>query len=75
MNKYVYAECPTDYWPEIHSISAHSIADAVERLIEQYTNEFEDDNIAKLNDFDSLRDYLNETYNLALSDLEDYEEL
>lgn len=76
MNKYVYAECPVDYWPSIRTISANSLDDATEKLIEQYTNEFEDDeNIAEFSDFKQLREYLNDTYSIALSDLEDYEEL
>ena len=75
MNKYVYAEGTIDYWPSIRTISANSYNDAVEKLIEQYTNEFEDDMIGKLTNFDELRDYLNDSYSLALSDLEDYDEL
>ena len=75
MNKYVYAESSIDYWPSIRTISANSLSDATEKLIEQYTNEFEDDEIGKLSDFYKLRDYLNDSYSLALSDLEDYDEL
>lgn len=75
MNKYVYAESSVDYWPRIRTISANSLSDATEKLIEQYTNEFEDDEIGKLSDFYKLRDYLNDSYSLALSDLEDYDEL
>jgi len=75
MNKYVYAECPIDYWPSIKTISAVSLSDAVEKLIEKYTNEFEDDAIGNLSEFKELREYLNDNHSIALSDLEDYDEL
>ena len=75
MTKYIYSECPADYCPTIKSIFANSYDDAVEKLIEQYSNEFEDDEIAKLSEFKTLREYLNDTYTLVLSDLEDYETL
>ena len=75
MNKYYYAECPLEYWPEIKSISAKSYNDAVERLINKYATEFEDDNIFKCDDFESLRDYLNSNFTIALSDLEIIDEL
>ena len=48
MNRYLYAECPVDYWPSIRVISAASLDDATEKLIEKYNNEFEDDAIGKL---------------------------
>lgn len=74
MNRYLYAECPVDYWPSIRTISATSLDDATEKLIEQYTNEFDDDAIGKLSEYKDLKEYLNDTYSLALSDLYDYEE-
>lgn len=75
MNKYIYAECPVDYWPEIKTIMAKSYNDAVEKLINSYSIQFEDDNIANLDNFKLLREYLNDKYTLALSDLEVYEEI
>lgn len=76
MNKYIYAECPVDIWPEIKTIIAGSYNDAIERLAKRYSVEFDDDKILDLNDdFLKLREYLNDTYELALSDLEIYEEL
>lgn len=75
MNRYLYAECPVDYWPSIIIVSAASLDDATEKLIEKYTNEFEDDEIGKISEFEPLREYLNDNYSLALSDLYDYEEL
>lgn len=74
MNRYLYAECPVDYWPSIRVISAASLDDATEKLIEKYNNEFEDDAIGKLSEYKQLKEYLNDTYSLALSDLYDYEE-
>ena len=48
---------------------------ATEKLVEKYTNEFEDDEIGKISEFERLREYLNDNYSLAISDLYDYEEL
>jgi len=76
LNKYVYAESTQDYWPEIKTISAKSYYDAVERLIMQYGDQLEDDKILNtIEDLDQLKEYLNNNYSIALSDLEDYEEL
>lgn len=75
MNKYLWAECTVDMWPRIRTVSAKSYNDATEKLIMQYGNELEDDVIFDMEDWEQLRDYLNESYSIALSDLEDYEEL
>lgn len=75
MNKYIYCECPIDVWPRIGTINAKSYNDAVEKLIQKYVNEFEDDNIEKFDNIKTLQEYLNETYSFAISDLEDVEEL
>jgi hypothetical protein len=76
LNKYIYAECPQDYWPQIKTISAKSYNDAVEKLQEQYGNELEDDKISYgFSSWDKFREYLNENYTIALSDLEIYEEI
>lgn len=75
-NKYVYAEATQDYWPQIKTISAKSYNDAVEKLIMQYGNDLDDDKILDtIEDWEQLREYLNDNYTIALSDLEDYEEL
>jgi hypothetical protein len=76
MNKYLWAECPVDIWPSIRTISAKSYNDAVEKLIMQYGNELEDDYMLDtIEDWKQLREYLNDNYSIALSDLEIYEEL
>lgn len=75
LNKYLYAECPVDYWPSIKIISAKSYNDAVEKLINKYGEEYEDDEILSIEEFEQLREYLNDKYSLAISDLEDIEEL
>lgn len=76
MNKYIYAECPLDYWPFIKTIMANSYGDAVEKLIKKYGEEFDDEFIiTDVDDFKHLREYLNDKYYVALSDLEIYEEL
>ncbi len=76
MEKYIWSECLQDYWPELKSVSAKSYKDAVEKLIMQYGNQLEDDKILDtIDDWEQLREYLNEHFNIVLSDLEDIEEL
>lgn len=76
MNKYLWAECPSDFWPTIKTIMAKSYNDSVEKLIVKYGNELDDDDILNtIEDWEQLREYLNENYSIALSDLEIYEEL
>ena len=75
MNKYVYAEATEDYWPQIKTIEACSYNDAVERIINKYNTELDDDNMLKFDKWDDFCEYLNENYTIALSDLEIYEEL
>lgn len=75
MNKYLFAECPQDYWPEIKTIMAKSYNDAVEKLINKYGIELDDDKILNFDDFEDFREYLNMNYSIALSDLEIYEEI
>jgi hypothetical protein len=55
---------------------ASSYNDAVEKLIIKYGTELDDDKILNsIEDWNQLRDYLNDNYTIALSDLEDYEEI
>lgn len=76
LNKYIYAEATQDYWPQIKTISAKSYNDAVEKVIMRYGNELEDDEILDtIEDWKQLQEYLNDSHSIALSDLEDYEEL
>ena len=75
MNKYIYAECPIDIWPSIHSIMATSYNDAVDKLINKYSIELDDEEILQYDTFKAFREYLNDEYSIALSDLEIYEEL
>lgn len=76
MNKYLWSETPQDYWPLIKTIMAKSYNDAVEIIITKYGNELDDDKILDtIEDWEQLREYLNDTYSMALSDLEDIEEL
>ena len=76
MNKYLWAECPPDYWPEIKTFVASSYNDAVEKLITKYGMELEDDTILDtIENWDQLCEYLNEKYNIALSDLKEIDEL
>ncbi len=76
MNKYVYAEATQDFWPQIKTISAKSYNDAVEKLIMQYGDELDDDKILDtIENWDQLSEYLNDHYTIALSDLEDYDEI
>lgn len=75
MNKYVFSECTTDYWPSIETIMAKSYNDAVDKLINKYAEKLDDDKILEFDNFDSFREYLNDQYSIALSDLEIYEEI
>jgi len=76
MNKYLWADCPIDIWPRIRTINAKSYNDAVEKLIIKYGDELDDDNIiSNIDNWEDLRDYLNDKYSIALSDLEIYEEI
>jgi hypothetical protein len=76
MNEYIYAECLADYWPVIKKIMAKSYNDAVEKIIEKYGQSLDDDTILNsIEDWDKLRDYLNNKYTIALSDLEIIDEL
>ena len=66
MNKYLWAECPQEFWPVIKTLMAKSYNDAVEKLIMQYGNELDDDKILDtIEDWEQLRDYLNENYSIA----------
>ena len=75
MNKYLWAECPIDVYPTIKTIMARSYNDAVEKIINNYATELDDDEILNYDDWDLFRDYINEGFCIALSDLEIYEEL
>lgn len=75
MNKYVYAEATQDYWPTIKTIEAHSYNDAVDKIINKYSTELDDDELLTYDDWESFRDFLNEFKAIALSDLEIYEEI
>ena len=76
MNKYLWADCPVDVWPSIRTIFAQSYNDAVEKIIMSYGNELDDDKILDtIETWDQLRDYLNDHYSIALSDLEEIDEL
>lgn len=76
MNKYLWAEATQDYWPEIKTIMAPSYKDAVEKLIIKYGTELDDDKILdSIDDWQQLSEYLNDNYTIALSNLEDYDEI
>jgi hypothetical protein len=76
MNKYLWAECPTDYWPSIKTLVAKSYNHAVEKLVIKYGEQLDDDYILNtVETWEQLREYLNDHYNIALSDLEEIDEL
>lgn len=76
MNKYVYAEATEDYWPQIKTIEARSYNDAVNKIVDKYATELDDDELLTYeDDWESFRDFLNEFKVIALSDLEIYEEI
>ncbi len=75
MTTYIYSECSADYWPTIKKLLSPSYNDAVEKLIEKYAQDFDDDMILKFDNFNDLQEYLNENYTFVISDLIDIEEL
>ena len=75
MNKYLWCEATEDYWPSIKTIMAKSYNDAVEKIVNKYATELDDDELLTYDDWDSFRDFLNEFKAIALSDLEIYEEI
>ena len=75
MNKYLWCEATEDYWPSIKTIMAKSYNDAVEKIINKYATELDDDELLTYDDWESFRDFLNEFKTIALSDLEIYEEI
>lgn len=75
MNKYLWAEATQEYWPSIKTISAKSFNDAVEKIINKYAEELDDDAILDIDNWDDLSEYLNGKYVIALSVLEDIDEL
>ena len=76
MNKYLWSECSIEDWPVIKTCIAKSYPDAVEKIVNKYGERFDDDSIFNMNDdWETFREYMNENYNLALSDLEDFDEL
>ena len=75
MNKYLWAECPVDVYPVIRTIMARSYNDAVEKIINTYSIELDDDDILNCDTWDLFRDCLNDRHDIALSDLEIHEEL
>ena len=75
LNKYIYCECTQDLWPTIEKVTATSYNDAVEKLINKYSLQLDDDDILKFDDWKQFREYLNDEYCIALSDIEILEEI
>lgn len=75
MNKYLWAESTMEYWPEIKTIQAKSYKEAVEKIANKYSTELDCDDYFEMDDWDEFREKLNTKHNIALSDLEIYEEL
>ena len=75
LNKYIYAEATQDYWPQIRTVSAKSYNDAVEKVINEYSNNLDDDDLLECYYWEEFREKLNDSRTIALSDLEIYEEI
>ena len=75
INTYIWAECTQDLWPTIEKVTATSYNDAVEKLINKYSIQLDDDDILKFDDWKQFREYLNDEYCIALSDIEILEEI
>ena len=75
INTYIWAECTQDLWPTIEKITATSYNDAVEKLINKYSLQLDDDDILKFDEWKQFREYLNDKHYIALSDIEILEEI
>lgn len=75
MDKYVWAECPDECWPTLKSIQARSYQDALERVINHYTEYFDDDKIGNCENISQLQGYLWDYHEVAISDIEIIDEL
>lgn len=75
MNKYVYAEATQDYWPQLRTVIAPSYREAVDKVIENYSDQFPDEDFSGIENWEDLQDFLNVNFSFDLSDLEDVEEL
>ena len=75
INTYIWAECTQDLWPTIEKVTATSYNDAVEKLINKYSLQLDDDDILKFDGWKQFREYLNDEYCIALSDIEILEEI
>ena len=75
INTYIWAECTQDLWPTIEKVTATSYNDAVEKLINKYSLQLDDDDILKFDEWKQFREYLNDEYCIALSDIEILEEI
>ena len=75
INTYIWAECTQDLWPTIEKVTATSYNDAVEKLINKYSVQLDDDDILKFDEWKQFREYLNDEYCIALSDIEILEEI
>lgn len=75
MNKYIYCESTQDYWPEINTIMANSYNDAFYKVAKSYADHYDDDKIMDLDDYEDFREYMNDQYTIALSDIEEIDEL
>jgi len=75
MNKYVYAEATQDFWPQLRTIMAPSYREAVDKVIENYSDQFPDEDFSNIENWENLQEFLNTSVDIDLSDLEDVEEL
>lgn len=75
MNKYVYAEATQDFWPQLKTVMAQSYREAVDKVIENYSDQFPDEDFSDIENWEDLQDFLNVNFSFDLSDLEDVEEL
>ena len=56
LNKYIYAEATQDYWPQIRTVSAKSYNDAVEKVINEYSNNLDDDDLLECYYWEEFRE-------------------
>ena len=76
MINFVYSICQDDEFPYLETLTAQSYQAGVDKLIQKFIDKYDDDDkITDIDDFYDLQVYLNDKYNVVISDLYDIEDL
>lgn len=61
---------------DIFKVTASSWEECLQKIMDKYTNKFDDDTLASISDFDDFCDYLYKTYDVNIGyihEIEDFE--